>query len=72
MIPDEIRNEIEAKCEIQKSKNNSKNKEMQDIRIKRERDQLLAKRTVSSNTCTIETSVQYLDVQIQGRQKATW
>ena len=39
---------------------------------KEERVQLLAKHTISSNTCTIETSVQYLDVQIQGGQKATW
>ena len=37
----------------------------------REKLYLFAKRTVSSNTCTIETSVQYLNVQIKGRQKAT-
>ena len=30
MIPDEIRNEIEAKCDMQESKKNSKNKEMQE------------------------------------------
>ena len=30
MIPDEIMNEIEAKCDIQESKNNSRNKEMQE------------------------------------------
>ena len=30
MIPDEIRNEIEANCDIQESKNNGKNKEMQE------------------------------------------
>ena len=30
MIPDEIRNGIKAKCDIQKSKNNSRNKEIQE------------------------------------------
>ena len=30
MIPDEIKNEIEAKCDIQESKNNSRNKERKE------------------------------------------
>ena len=30
MIPDEIRNEIEAKCDIQESKNNCRNKERKE------------------------------------------
>ena len=30
MIPDEIRNGIEAKCDIQESKNNSRNKEKKE------------------------------------------
>ena len=30
MIPDEIGNEIDAKCDMQESKNNSRNKEMQE------------------------------------------
>ena len=37
----------------------------------RERVQLLALWTVSTDTCTIKTIVQYLDVQTQGRQNAT-
>jgi len=30
MIPDEIRNGIEVKCDIQESKNNSRNKERKE------------------------------------------
>ena len=30
MIPDEIKNGIESKCDIQELKNNSRNKEMQE------------------------------------------
>ena len=40
-------------------------------RIKGRGSKLLAKRTVSSNTCTLETIIQYLDMQTQGRQNAT-
>ena len=45
-------------------------KEM-DTRNGRKIVQFLARRTVSSNTCTLEQTVQCLDVQIQGRQNAT-
>ena len=56
MISNEVRNEIEAKCDIHESKNNSRNKKMQEYQNKKGgRIQLLAKRTVSSNACTIET-----------------
>ena len=44
---------------------------MQEYQNQRERFQFLALWTVSTNTCTMETIVQYLDVQIQGRQNAT-
>ena len=36
MISDEIRNGIEANCDIQELKNNSRNKERKEYQIKRE------------------------------------
>ena len=36
MISNEVRNEIEAKGDIQESKNNSRNKKMQEYQNKRE------------------------------------
>ena len=54
MISNEIRNRMEAKCDIHESKNNSKNKEMQEYQNKRERTQAPRKAYCLSNTCTIE------------------
>ena len=49
MIWNEIRNRIEAKGDIHESKNNSKNKKMQEYQNQKgERVQLLARRTVTS------------------------
>jgi len=38
MISNEIRNRIEAKCDIQESKNNSKNKERKEFQNQKERN----------------------------------
>ena len=55
MISNEVRDEVEAEGDILETKNNNRNKKGKNTRIKRESVQLFAKRTVSSNTCTIET-----------------
>ena len=54
MIWNEIRNRIEAKCDIHESKIIAGMKK-ERIPESKESVQLLAKRIVSSNTCTIET-----------------
>ena len=46
---------MEAKCDIHESRIIAGIKKCKNTRIKRESVQLLAKCTVSSNTCTIET-----------------
>jgi len=53
MIPDEIRNEIEAKCDIQESKNNSRNKEMQEYQNQKGELQSPRKAYDHTNTWTI-------------------
>ena len=55
MISNGIRNRIEVKCDLHESKIIAGIKKCKNTRIKRERVQLLAKCTISSNTCTIET-----------------
>ena len=55
MISNEIRNRIEAKCDIHESKIIAGIKKGRITRIKRKSVQFLARRTVSPNTCTIET-----------------
>jgi len=55
MISNEVRNRIEAKCDIHESKVIAGIKKGKNTRIKRESVQFLARSTVSSNTCTLET-----------------
>ena len=43
MIQDEIRNEIKAKCDIQESKNNSKNKERKEYQNQKKESPVLRK-----------------------------
>ena len=71
MIINEIKDRIEAKWDIQELKNNSRKKEIQEYHNQKGERSAPRKAYVSTNTCTIESNVQYLDVQIQGRQKAT-
>ena len=75
MIWNEIRNRIEAKGDIQESKNNSRNKERkeyQNPKRERERESPVPRKSYSLIVHLHKrTSVQYLNVQIQGRQKAT-
>ena len=70
MISDEIRNGIEAKSDIHESKNNTGMKENNYTRIDKDtpapRNMYDLKETWSN-----KQNIQYLYVQIQGRQKAT-
>ena len=71
MIWNEIRNRIEAKGDIQESKNNSRNKERKEYQNQKRESQVPRKSYSLIVHLHKRTSVQYLDVQIQGRQKAT-
>jgi len=73
MIPDEIRDEIEAKCDIQESKNNSRNEKMQEYQNQKgERPAPRKAYSLIEHLHNRKKNVQSLNVQIQGRQKATW
>ena len=60
---------IEAKCDTQESRNNSRNKERQVPESKREKLQLLAKRTITRTLEQYKKMSNTLDIRIQGRQK---
>ena len=73
MIWNEIRNRIEAKGDIQDQRIIAGIKKGKNTRIKRERESGSSQVVQSHRTpAQQKQTVQYLDVQIQGRQNATW
>ena len=57
---------IEVKCDTQEARNNSKNKERQVPESKREKLQLLAKRTITRTLEQYKKMSNTLDMRIQG------
>ena len=68
MISNEIRNRIEAKCDIHESKIIARIK-ARISESKKERLQLLAKRTITRTSDQYKKMSNTLNVRIQGRQK---
>ena len=67
--PNEIRNGIEAKCDIQESKNNSSNKERKEYQNQKRGTPASRERTITRTPKQYKKMPNTLDVRVQGRQK---
>ena len=71
MIPEEIRNGIEAKYDIQESKNNSRNKERKEYQNQKRGTLAPRERMITRTPEQYKRMSNTLNVRIQGHQKAT-